>query len=297
MDATSTCRLHEQRVTLSLGRMILAALSFAAALLPAPVQDGVANKSTSEQAAQETRFKALLAEAQAAQSAGDTGRMYAKLDEAAKLSNNPEVQHKVGHLYAADKSVPDGAAKALHWYTEAASLGHGEAISHVVEALANDDLLADAEYSRLVKALDKGSNKGFLTTGSDTLSRLEKKHVASVQCASGLAARLGYVADQQTVVSFLGRGSERPTEWFRVRSGSGAQSRGDSLNIYGADPASYSRYARLSVIASGFTGIKFGRTGVISTKEYVGAADASGQGNQDARTILNACRPKSQASR
>lgn len=92
-----------------------------------------------------------------------------------------------------------------------------------------------------------------------------------------------------------------PTDWYRVRSGSGTSSRGDKLSIYGADPTSAfesQRYSRLSIRTTGFTGIKFNRIDLsggrtITTKDYTGYVEnGSAEGRKDAQTILAACTPK-----
>lgn len=273
--------------------MLWLALSAAAFALPLLHQQDAQPKLTAEKAAIKARIDALLEEARLAEAAGDKARMFAKSEEAVKLSDNPTAMHALGHMFEKNPGLPGAQDKAFHWFLEAARRGHGEAMSHAAKPLENDAALADAEYSKIVDALAEGVDKNYFSGAASVLSALAKKQAAARTCAVDLAKRLGYAADD-TEGMVMG---PRASDWYRVRSGNS----GDQLAIYGADAGSMfksARYSRLRVRTSGFTGIKYQKIPLsdgdsMTVKNYTGyRADASPQGKRDAQTILAACRAK-----
>ncbi|MDP5279280.1 hypothetical protein Q9Q95_10145 [Sphingomonas sp. DG1-23] len=244
----------------------------------------------------EAKVKALGEQAAAAQAKGDQATMLARFDDIVTLTQNPDAMHKLGHFYESVKDVPGAPAKAQGWFVKAAELGNGEAQKDLAKLLEGEAALSDKDYAILVEALARGAGKAFNPEGDAMLEKLAAKYGAATRCAVDAAKRLGYVADDsQALMS-----RDHPTNWFRVRSGSGTSARGDQINIYGAgDDNGFlpgARYARLKVGGSGFTGIKVnrypggeGRT--LEVKEYTGYVEApSPEGQRDVEMIAKACR-------
>jgi hypothetical protein len=264
-------------------------LALAFALLPSPQTAGQPDPAL------EAKVKALGEQAAAAQAKGDQATMLARFDDIVTLTQNPDAMHKLGHFYESVKDVPGAPAKAQGWFVKAAELGNAEAQKDLAKALEAEAGLSDNDYSVLVDALARGAGKAFNHEGDAMLKKLAAKYGAATRCAVDAAKRLGYVADDsQALMS-----RDHPTNWFRVRSGSGTSSSGDQINIYGASENSFSpgqRYARLKVNGSGFTGIKVnrypgGEGRYLEVKEYTGYVETpSAEGRRDMEMIAKACR-------
>jgi TPR repeat protein len=269
----------------------LLALGFA---LLAPPQ--ASPPSGQADAALEAKVKALGEEAMAAQAKGDQATMLAKFDAIVVLTRNPEAMHKLGHFYEGAKDVPGAPGRARHWFVESAKLGVGEAQKDLAKALEAEASLSDEDYAILVDALAAGAEKAFNHEGNAMLKKLAAKYGAAAQCGIDAAKRLGYVADDSQALMSRGK----PPHWYRVRSGSGASSRGDRIDIYGASDDNMfrpgARYARLKLGGSGFTGIKVTRYPAsegryLKIKEYTGYVETpSAEGGRDIEMIAKTCR-------
>ena len=269
---------------LSLAALFLASTAAAAQTQPSPAD-----------LAKQEKAKALLAQAAVAEKKGDQAKKFALIEEAVQIFRNPEALHQLGHMYDAATTFPNAHSRALHWYAEAGEQGHGESLAHLTKALEASNQLSDDDFATVASALAKGSRKGYAPAAIDMADRIQKQQVAARKCAADYAQRLGYVADE-TSDRFMGT----QNYWYAVRTGSGANSRGDKLSIFGTkdDNGAFGMYrvSRLSINVSGFTGIKLssiaaGEGRSFQTKDYTGYTErGSAQGDRDAATILKACK-------
>lgn len=250
-----------RRIAVAVAVLLLTGLAPALAAAPTPAEIDAA----------EARF----AEGQAAAQRGDEATAMRLIGEAARLAQNGELAHRLGHLYEGRTGLPNHQAEALSWFQYAAELKQADAMHHV-----------GMRYIEGSGGLARDVRKG--------VALMEASADAGYQPAFGVASRFRDAQDQKArcLLSALRTAGMRDVPFgqklIQIRAGEGRSASGDVYELSGFSGQFGASLAALDV--KGFTSAEYlvidGR-GIYS--DVYGDAAPSGEAQRLAASLRAQC--------